>query len=160
MREAAVDAVTSKLDEAAGGHLSTAIVIEAPDEMIDRVRRGAVAARKPLDQFVIERLQEAMPPSAADLPAPVRDEMNRLEQLDDDALWEIARAGLAPARQRRYDRLLHEQARSGLSASQQAELRRLGDEARGLTLLKAHALLLLKWRGQTLPAPDRLLPAR
>lgn len=137
--------------------MTTAIVVQAPDDVVDRLRRGAAAARKPLDQFVIERLQEATLPPLSDLPPPLGDDLRRLEQLDDGALWEVARSTLAPTHQRRYDRLLRAQSRAGLTPAQQRALQRLGDDARHRTLLKAHALLLLKWRGHPLPAPERLL---
>lgn len=134
--------------------MSQTIVLHLPDEAADRYRRGATAARKPLEEFLIERLTESLPPPAEQLASPLEDELRRMEALDDAALWEIARVTLPAAQQRRYDQLLRKNGRSALAPHEQEALLAIGEESRRLTLRKAHAWLVLKWRGYSLPVPS------
>ena len=76
--------------------MAQTITLQLPDETLQRYRRGAMAARKLLEEFLIERLVEAVPPLADNLPSPVHEELQTLEQFDDDALWQIARSRLSP----------------------------------------------------------------
>jgi len=139
--------------------MSQTVILHLPDEAADRYQRGATAARKPLEEFLMERLTESVPLPTDQRVVPLDDELRRMEGLDDEALWEIAHATLPPALQRRYDRLLRSNARSDLTAREQETLREIGEQARRLTLKKAHAWLVLKWRGHALPSPGELLLA-
>jgi hypothetical protein len=132
------------------------VTLQLPDETLQRYRQGATAARKLLEEFLIERLVEAVPPLADDLPSPVREELQALEQCDDDTLWQVARSQLSPARQRQYSRLLAKNTQGTITAQEKAILRTLGEQARLLTLKIAHAYLLLKWRGYRVPSPEEL----
>jgi hypothetical protein len=132
--------------------MSQTVILQLSDESVDRYRRGATAARKPLEEFLIERLKESVPPSVAQLPSPLEEELQQMESLDDDTLWKLARATLPAALQRRYDRLLGKNARSPLTEREQETLRTIGEDARRLTLMKAHAYQILKWRGHDLPS--------
>jgi hypothetical protein len=136
--------------------MAQTITLHLPDETLQRYQQGAAAARKLLEEFLVERLAEAVPPLADDLPSPLQEELKALEELDDDALWQVARSQLPPARQRLYSRLLTKNSRATITAREQETLRILGDEARLLTLKTAHAYMLLKWRGQRLPSPQEL----
>ncbi len=129
------------------------VTLQVPDELLQRSQRGAVAARKLLEEFVLERLAEAVAPLTDDLPSPLQAELQALEQLDDETLWQIVRGQLPLVPQRVYSRLLTKQSQGILTAQEQATLHALGDEARFLTLKSAHAALVLKWRGHCLPAP-------
>jgi len=104
----------------------------------------------------VERLIEAVPPLAGDLPSPLREELTELERLDDEALWKVAHSQLPPARQRLYSRLLTKNSQDTITASEKEMLHALGEEARRLTLKKAHAYMLLKWRGHHIPSPEEL----
>ena len=132
--------------------MSQTISLQLPDETLQRYRRGAHAARKLLEDFLVERLSEALPPLAEDLPSPFHEELKRLEEFGDEALWEILRGQLPPARQRQYSRLLTKQHEGLLTTQQEEKLQALGDEARLLMLKKSHAAMLLQWRGHTLPS--------
>lgn len=136
--------------------MSETISLQLPDETLQRYRRGAHAARKILEEFLVERLSEALPPLAEDLPSPFDEELKRLEELDDEALWKVLRSQLPVTRQRQYSRLLNKQSEEILNRQEKDRLHTLGDEARLLTLKKAHAAMLLQWRGHTLPPPEEL----
>lgn len=132
------------------------ITVKLPDDTLQRYQRGADAAHKPLEEFVTERLADAAPPFDEDLPAPLARALRELETLDDEALWQVVRSKLSSEKQARYDFLLEKNSRGTIGPEEEKELRELGEEARRLTLKKAHALMLLKWRGVEVPAPDEM----
>jgi hypothetical protein len=105
----------------------------------------------------VERLAEAVPPLADDLPSPWHEELKVLEGLDDDALWQIAQSQLPPASQRLYSDLLHKNSQGTITEHEKTELHALGEQARRLTLKKAHAYMLLKWRGHDVSLPEEPL---
>jgi hypothetical protein len=124
--------------------------------MLHRYRRGAAAAHKLLEEFLVERLTDAAPLLADDLPSPLREELRALEDLGDEALWEVAQSRLPPTRQRVYSRLLRKNSQGTITAREKETLHALGEEARRLTLKKAHAYMLLKWRGHHIPSREEL----
>ena len=132
------------------------VTLHLPEETLQRYQRGATAARKLLEVFLVERLLETVPPLADDLPSPLREELQALEHLDDDALWQVARRQLPPTRQRLYSRLLAKQSQGTITAQEQETLQSLGDQARLLSLKAAHAYMVLKWRGHHMPSPEEL----
>lgn len=136
--------------------MTQTITLKLPDETLQRYRRGATAAHKLLEEFLSERLVEAVPPLADDLPSPLHEELKTLEQFDDDALWQVARSQLSPTRQRLYSRLLSKNSQGTITAHEQETLHTLGEQARLLTLKAAHAYMLLKWRGHRVPSPEEL----
>lgn len=132
------------------------ITLDLPDEPFVRYRQGATAAHKRLEEFLIERLVEAVPPLADDLPSPVHEELKALEQCNDDTLWQVARSRFTPPLQRQYNRLLSKNSQGTISEREKEVLHNLGEQARLLTLKTAHAYLLLKWRGHRIPSPEDL----
>jgi uncharacterized protein YbaA (DUF1428 family) len=86
--------------------MSQTVTLQLPDETLQRYRRGAAAARKVLEEFLVDRLVEAVPLLADDLPAPLQEELQELEHLEDEALWRVAQSQLSSDRQRLYRRLL------------------------------------------------------
>ena len=136
--------------------MAQTVTLHLSDETLQRYRQGAIAARKPLEEFLVERLSEALPPLADDLPSPLHEALQVLETLNDDALWRIARSQVPPARQRLYSRLLSKNTQGVITAQEKEVLHTLGEEARLLTLKKAHACMLLRWRGHSLPSPEGL----
>lgn len=136
--------------------MTQTVTLQLSAETLQRYRESATVARKALEEFLVERLVEAIPPLADDLPSPLQEELKVLEDLDDEALWKVAQSQLPPARQRLYDRLLHKNSQGIITAREKEKLHTLGEEARRLTLKKAHAYMLLKWRGHHVPSPEEL----
>jgi hypothetical protein len=132
------------------------VTVQLPEDAVQRFRRGAGAAGKPLEEFLADRLMDAVPPLPEDIPPSLRGELDALEQLDEPALREVAESRLPAERQRLYSRLLTKNAAGSITAGERGRLEALGEEARTLTLKKAHAYLLLKWRGCTIPSPGEL----
>jgi len=127
--------------------MTQAVTLYLPEDTLQRYRRGEAVAGKGLDEFIADRLAELGPPLADDLPDSLRDELKSLEEADDQTLWQAARCCLSAEKQEQYDRVLVKHAEGSLTTDERRRLHELGDEARRLTLKKAHALMLLKWRG-------------
>jgi hypothetical protein len=136
--------------------MSDTITLALPDDTLQRYRRGAVAARKPLEEFLIERLMEARPPLPTDLPSPFNEDLTALETMDDETLWQVAYSRLPDSDQDLYNELLKKNSAGMITPVETETLHALGAEARRLTLKKAHAFMLLKWRGYGLPDLDEL----
>jgi hypothetical protein len=96
--------------------MAQTVTLQLPDEVVQRCQRGATAAHKLLEEFLVDRLMEALPPSADAVPSPLREELGTLELLDDEALWQMAQSQLSPARQRLYSRLLTKQSQGTITA--------------------------------------------
>ena len=140
--------------------MSQTVVLDLPEETLLRYRKGAEAARKPLEEFLVDRLKEAAPPydpsvdsSSIMTTEEISDEFN---QLSDEALCEIAGQHLPADQQEEYDRLLEKNRMGLLSVSEKRAMEELGNRARQLTLRKAQAFMILKWRGHELSIPDTL----
>ncbi|MFL5802068.1 MAG: hypothetical protein ACJ8CR_10055 [Roseiflexaceae bacterium] len=81
--------------------------------------------------------------------AAMRDVLTILEALSDDELWKIARSTF-PDEQYEQFAELREKRRAG-TITEAEQTVRLAQEADLLTLRKAYAAVLLKWRGYKLP---------
>lgn len=132
------------------------ISLELPEKTLDRYQQGANAAQKELEAFLLDRLEEAGPPVADELPPPVREELKALETLDDGVLQEVANSVVPQEHQRLYEDLLDKNSEGTITADERKTLRALGDDIRRLTLKKAHAHMVLKWRGHAIPLSRRV----
>ena len=101
-------------------------------------------------------LKTSLPPLLEDVPPAFREDLAALETLPTADLWQRMRARLDPERLARYDELLAANAAGRLDAAGQEELRALRLEADRLMFRKAYAALLLKWRGERIPALPEL----
>jgi hypothetical protein len=68
----------------------------------------------------------------------------------------VAQTQLSEPDQERYELLLDKQQASSLTTEEQQALEALGQQARLLTLKRAHAYMLLKWRGHSVPPLETL----
>lgn len=135
------------------------ITIHLPDDLYRRLERLANLSHQPLEGLIVKTLSSNLPPLPDDLPTSARSALQALEGLSDDELQHRMRSTMP---QDQYERLteLREQRRDGtLNADDQAELDQLLEAADTLTLEKAYAAVLLKWRGQQLPPVSSLQDA-
>ena len=137
--------------------MSTTITIQLPVATLVRYQHGAKAAHKKLEDFLAERLVNLPLPLAKDLPAPLDQELQGLDSLTDELLWEVARSTLSVLEQAQYDELLIKNSADTMTKAEQSLLSQLGQKARLLTLKKAHAFMLLQWRGYAIPKPDEMV---
>lgn len=136
--------------------MSHTVVLDLPEETLLRYRKGAEAARKPLEEFLVDRLKEAAPPYGLTATVPTEVALEQFNQLSDEALWRIAQQRLTDDQQKEYSRLLNKNQAGALLASEEKVLAELGKFARQLTMDKAQAFMILKWRGHELPNPNEL----
>jgi len=128
------------------------VIVELPEDIYERVERAAKGLRQPIQQALV-KIVEAGLPSLAKVPPEYRSELEALETMSDEELWEIARDQMPADRQERLDQLLRKNQAEGLSVAEQQELDRLHAEANRLLLRKSYAHLLLKWRGHSVSEP-------
>jgi len=104
--------------------------------LLDRLRRLAKASDQPVEELVVSALDESVPRPPPNLPQEICEELSLLETLSNRDSVEVAQ--------------------STLKADEVPSLYQRGDVTDRLTLRKAYALVLLKWRGRPLPELDRL----
>jgi hypothetical protein len=108
--------------------------------------------QRPLESLIVQTLSSTLPLLPDDLHEPSRQALLQLEALSDDELWQVERSTFPSDQYERY-RVLREQQRAAvLSAEAQSTLEQLAQAADLLTLRKAYAAVLLKWRGHRLPS--------
>jgi len=79
-----------------------------------------------------------------------------MDDLSDEALWQIAQSTMNRDKVAIYDVLLERNQASSLTPEGQEWLTRLRKEADSLMLRKAHAYALLQSRGHKLPSLEEL----
>ena len=126
------------------------VVLELPEEIYERVDRTAKGLKQPVQQALL-KIVEAGLPSLAKVPPEYLPELEALEAMSDEELWEIARSEMLAAQQDRLDHLLQKNQTEDLSEVEQQELDQLHTEANRLMLQKSYAYVLLKWRGHQVP---------
>lgn len=130
---------------------SQTIAIQMPQPLYRRLERLAKLTRRPVESLVVQTLEANIPPLPDDLPDEMRDDLLALEELSDEALWQVARSVVNPEAQAEYRLLLEKNRLGTITESEQARLAQLRREADRLMLRKAYAYVLLKWRGYRLP---------
>lgn len=128
-----------------------AITVELPEEAYRHVKRAAEGMKRPVER-VLAGIVMGATPSLEKVPAGYRPDLESIETLGDEELRKIAESRVPMSNQRRLERL-REKSKSGeLTEREQQILTRLRNEADRLTLRKAYAYLLLKYRGHRIPS--------
>lgn len=126
------------------------ITIHLPDDLHKRLERLAHLTGQPVEGLIVRTLSSNLPPLPEDLSPAARDALQALERLDNTELLQLTYAKL-PNDQYEQLMMLREERREGtLTPKEDATLTRLLEDADLLTLKKAYAAVLLKWRGQLL----------
>jgi hypothetical protein len=82
------------------------LTLELPEDVYERVRRAAKGMKQPVEQALV-KIVRAATPSLAKVPLEYRAELEAMEDLSDEELWEVAESRLASAKQRQLASLLH-----------------------------------------------------
>lgn len=123
------------------------IEIHMPEALYRRLERLAALTKRPLESVILQTLSSGIPPLPDDLPSNTRDALIAPEGLGDDELAQVTRSTLPDDRYERLSELRAKRHEGALAEDEQAELDHLLQEADLLTLRKAYAAVLLKWRG-------------
>ena len=126
------------------------VVVELPEGIFERVERTAKGLKQPVQQALV-KIVEAGLPSLAKVPPEYQSELEALEAMSDEELWEIAGSEMPAAQQRQLDHLVQKNQAEGLSEAEQQSLDQLHAEANRLMLRKSYVYVLLKWRGHQVP---------
>jgi hypothetical protein len=131
--------------------------VTVSDSLYQQLHRQAQKTQRSIEDLVEQTLQRHLPPSLEnDLPIEIQAELKALEDLSDDALWQIADSKMNPDKVAMYDALLERQKAGTLTPEGLAWLKKLRQEAEALMLRKARAYVLLKNRGHQLPTLEEL----
>ena len=126
------------------------VVVELPEDVYERVERTAKGLRQPVQQALV-RIVEFGLPSLSKVPSEYHSELEALEGMSDEELWEMLASEMPSAYQSTLDYLLQKNRSEDLSESDQQGLDLLHAEANRLMLKKSYARVLLKWRGHPVP---------
>jgi len=131
--------------------MAETVTLQLPSHLHQRLVNTAQATRQPLESVILRAITVGSPPDWADVPAEFQPELAALDRLEDEALWQIARACQPKSETSRYDELLEFNQSRPLSAAEQLELLNFRTAADGFMLRKAHAASILQWRGHRVP---------
>ena len=129
------------------------VTLQIPEMLYRRLVNTAQATRRSIEEVMLHALRVGSPPAWEDAPAEFQADLAAMDKLDDEALWKIARGRKIGSDMARYDVLLGGNKSGKLIENERMELARLRAEADRFMLRKAHAAVLLRWRGHDVPAP-------
>jgi len=126
------------------------VTLQLPYPLYRRASHAADILQSPIEETLIRTLDTALPPTE-EVPAEIRAEVDALDTLSDDALWEVAQSILPTQQQERLDTLLDAQSMRSLTTDEATELEELRIKYGRILLRKARAYALLSERGHPLP---------
>jgi hypothetical protein len=132
------------------------VTIDLPDPVYRQLQQTARRTKRRLEDVLLQTITGNLPPETEYAPADMQADLQALQWIDDNALWAVARSQILPEQQARQEYLLTQNQRGEISPEERAEMDRLGDMVDRLTLKKAYAYALLRWRGFPLPALDAM----
>jgi hypothetical protein len=130
--------------------LAETVTLSIPVPLYQRLLNTALATQRSLEEVMLHALKVGSPPTYDDVPDEFQAELAILDRLDNDALWQIATHRKAAAEMERYDVLLDLNRNGMLADAERLELMDLRHEADRFMLRKAHAAVLLRWRGRSI----------
>ena len=131
--------------------MSHAVTLTLPDRLYEPTRRIAQATNQPLETVLLTALQASLPPLDG-LSAELADELGRLEELDNKALRSVMFEAVPEIEQNEAEDLLGANRSLALTADERERLLAIQRAADRLMLRKARAAVLLRFRGQHIPA--------
>ncbi|HMQ35393.1 MAG TPA: hypothetical protein PKD53_32080 [Chloroflexaceae bacterium] len=132
------------------------VAVQVPELLYRRLERLATLTNRPVESLLEQTLSAGLPPLPDDLPATMQAALLQLEKLSDQELQQVVRERMGAGDVEQFDEL-RERRRAGVITFEEAQrLGELTEYADLLMLRKAYAAVLLKWRGQPVPAPSDL----
>ncbi len=126
-----------------------AITLTLPARLFERAQQIAETTAQPIEQVLVEQLENALDNPFAALPRDEQVELEALTLLSDATLWTIAREQMDTPTQARLQTLMDKNSRVPLSDTEAAEFDILVEQGQKLMLRKAQAAALLVKRGHT-----------
>ena len=132
------------------------VTLRLSEPVFRYLQQIANATQRPLEQVVRQSVEGNLPPSVASLPPDMQDELLALQAAPVEHLRHVASNQAPPSEQARHMELLDKNSQGELTAAEQEELVALRLLADRLTLRKAYAWAVLRWRGYPVPTLDAL----
>lgn len=130
--------------------MSHIITLEMPDSVFQPLLRAAAATKQPVESLLLTNLQASLP-SLDGLPPEIQRNLESLETLADESLWQVMLETVPPNRQQHLSELLDRNQSGAITETEREELAHLQQQADLVMLRKAHAAVLLRFRGKRLP---------
>jgi hypothetical protein len=131
---------------------SHSITIELPENVFDRLTQLAQTTDRPLAEIVAQSIASNLPPSIEQASPELQPELLKMQRLNDTELLSIAQTTVSSAQQQRHEELLVKNEDLDISEMERQELANLRLAIDNLTVQKAYAWALLRWRGHRIPA--------
>ncbi len=131
------------------------VTLQVPSSVYKLAQKTAHATARPVER-VLEDVILSASPFSENLAPELQTQLEKLAQLPEVDLWEIAQSNFSAARRRRYDQLLEKSSAGKITPAEREELKKLRLASEQLMLRKAHAYALLKWRGHVLPPLSKI----
>jgi hypothetical protein len=126
------------------------ISVELPEPLFQRLQRLAELTHRPVENLVIQAIDQNMPSLPDNLPVEIQQVLSALNGLSDDELWTLARQQVDPLDRERYVELLDKERSALLTPEAVGLVEELYHQFNVHMLRKAYASILLKWRGYAL----------
>jgi plasmid stability protein len=125
------------------------LTLHLPDPLYTRLQQRARQFNRTLEAELLEVLSTAVPADES-LPRPLAEEVARLDDMDDAALWQAARSSMPKKETTQLEFLHLKRQKEGLSESEASTLAELVGQYERSMLIRARAAALLKQRGYDL----------
>ena len=124
-----------------------AITLQLPIDLYDRFKRRADEKHRSVETEILEAVSTAAP-RPEELPSEIVQALEDLKQLDDEALFRVARECFPDKAASRLEELNLKQQREGLELDEQQALSELLQGADRVMVMRSEAAWLLKQRGR------------
>ena len=125
------------------------LTLRLPDRLYARLQQRAQQSNRTLEAELLEVLSTAVPADES-LPHSLAEEVARLDDMDDAALWQAARSRLSAKASAQLEALHIKRQRESLSETEARKLAELVSQYERSMLIRARAAAILKLRGHDL----------
>ena len=132
------------------------VTVNLPDAIYRQLHQVAQTTKRRIEDVLLQTIEGNIPPVVEDAPSDLRTELQALQWLDSRPLWAMAQSKFSPEQQARQEYLLHQNQRGTIASEELDELDCLGEKADRLTVKKAYAYAVLRWRGFPLPTLEAM----
>lgn len=123
------------------------VTINLPETVYQQVQRQSRHTQRSVEEEVVAAVVQALPDDDTALSV-LEEELEAMELLSDEELWQAARAQVNLASSNEMQQLLEKQQREGLTPFEQSAIQRLAHYHDRVMLVRAKAAVLLKRRGE------------
>ncbi len=126
------------------------ITLDLPDNLYKPIQRIARATDQQVETVLLTALKTSLPPLDG-LSTDLTQELAGLESLDNDTLRQVLLETVPDDQQKKIEALLYQNQAGTLTKTEQEQLAQLQHSADKVMLRKAHAAVLLRFRGERIP---------